>query len=75
MKALVSNFHEKQKREAGMRKEMLFKCRTATTTMLFSVSTNLVAGDANEKDDIFVHDTQTGATTRVSVDSAGANCG
>ena len=35
-------------------------------------ATNLVAGDANAKSDIFVHDRDTGETTRVSVDSAGA---
>ncbi|WP_413612356.1 hypothetical protein [Bdellovibrio sp. HCB-110] len=38
----------------------------------YSSSTNLVAGDSNSKDDIFVHDLQTGVTTRVSVDSFGA---
>jgi Tol biopolymer transport system component len=32
---------------------------------------NLVAGDTNSKPDVFVHDRQTGATTRVSVDLAG----
>lgn len=36
-----------------------------------SDATNLVAGDTNGFFDIFVHDRQTGATTRVSVDSAG----
>jgi Tol biopolymer transport system component len=36
-----------------------------------SEATNLVAGDTNGFFDIFVHDRQTGATTRVSVDSAG----
>jgi len=36
-----------------------------------SEATNLVAGDTNAADDIFVHDRQTGTTTRVSVDSAG----
>jgi len=36
-----------------------------------SMASNLVAGDTNDKTDIFVHDRQTGATTRVSVDSAG----
>ncbi|MPV87016.1 hypothetical protein GCU85_09795 [Cardiobacteriales bacterium ML27] len=36
-----------------------------------SRGTNLVAGDTNSVQDIFVHDTQTGATTRVSVDSSG----
>jgi len=37
-----------------------------------SDATNLVAGDTNGKRDIFVHDRQTGATTRVSVASNGA---
>ena len=36
-----------------------------------SAAGNLVAGDDNGKDDIFVHDRQTGLTSRVSVDSAG----
>lgn len=34
-------------------------------------STNLVVGDTNGVRDIFVHDLQTGATTRVSVNTAG----
>ncbi len=36
-----------------------------------SIATNLVNGDSNGKMDVFVHDRQTGQTTRVSVDSAG----
>ena len=36
-----------------------------------SIATNLVAGDANGFFDIFVHDRTTGATRRISVDSAG----
>ena len=36
-----------------------------------SSASNLVPGDGNGKDDIFVHDRQTGATERVSIDSAG----
>ncbi|MDP2674600.1 MAG: calcium-binding protein [Dehalococcoidia bacterium] len=36
-----------------------------------SNATNLVTGDTNGSGDVFVHDRQTGATTRVSVDSAG----
>ena len=35
-------------------------------------ASNLVAGDTNGLGDIFVHDRQTGQTTRVSVSSAGA---
>ena len=37
-----------------------------------SLASNLVAGDGNGRWDIFVHDRTTGITTRVSVDSAGA---
>jgi hypothetical protein len=36
-----------------------------------SYATNLVTGDTNGQADIFLHDTQTGTTTRVSVDSSG----
>ena len=36
-----------------------------------SDATTLVAGDTNGKSDVFVHDRQSGTTTRVSVDSAG----
>ena len=37
-----------------------------------SDSTNLVAGDTNVLGDVFLRDTMAGTTTRVSVDSAGA---
>jgi Tol biopolymer transport system component len=37
----------------------------------WSAASNLVAGDTNNVEDIFVHDRQTGATERVSVSSAG----
>ena len=37
-----------------------------------SLATNLVPGDTNGDDDIFVHDRETGETTRVSVASDGA---
>ena len=37
-----------------------------------STATNLVAGDTNGVQDIFVHDRQTGSTTRVSVGPGGA---
>ncbi|WP_125730857.1 beta strand repeat-containing protein [Microcystis viridis] len=40
-----------------------------------SQATNLVPGDANSADDIFVHDRQTGQTTRVSVASNGSQTG
>ena len=36
-----------------------------------SGASNLVSGDTNNADDIFVHDIQTGQTTRVSVSSSG----
>ena len=36
-----------------------------------SDASNLVAGDTNASTDVFVHDLQTGSTTRVSVDSDG----
>ena len=36
-----------------------------------SAANNLVAGDTNGARDVFVHDRQSGATERVSVDSAG----
>lgn len=36
-----------------------------------SCATNLIAGDTNGVSDVFVHDRQTGGTTRVSVSSAG----
>jgi cold shock CspA family protein len=36
-----------------------------------SEATNLVSGDNNGSQDVFVHDRQTGTTERVSVDSAG----
>ena len=37
-----------------------------------SAANNLVAGDTNDRIDVFVHDRQTGVTERVSVDSFGA---
>ena len=36
-----------------------------------SFATNLVAGDTNASEDVFVHDLNTGTTTRVNVTSAG----
>ena len=41
------------------------------TVAFYSFATNLVPGDTNGVADVFVHDLQTGATTRVSVDSSG----
>jgi Tol biopolymer transport system component len=38
----------------------------------WSDATNLVSGDTNNYADVFVHDRLTGTTTRVSVDSSGA---
>jgi Tol biopolymer transport system component len=40
-----------------------------------STGSNLVAGDTNDRPDIFVRDRQTGQTTRVSVTSGGAQAG
>ena len=40
--------------------------------LLNSQATNLVSGDTNDRWDVFVHDRTTGATTRVSVTSGGA---
>lgn len=40
-----------------------------------SLASNLVAGDTNAAFDVFLKDLQTGAITRVSVDSAGAQAG
>ena len=37
-----------------------------------SIASNLVGGDTNLKQDIFVHDRQSGTTERVCVDSSGA---
>jgi hypothetical protein len=37
-----------------------------------TLASNLVSGDTNEAADVFVHDRQSGQTTRVSVDSSGA---
>ena len=38
----------------------------------YSLASNLVPGDTNACDDIFVHDRQTGVTDRVNVDSLGS---
>ena len=38
-----------------------------------SYATNLVADDGNGQPDVFLHDTQTGTTTRISVDTAGGD--
>jgi len=38
----------------------------------FSDASNLVAGDTNGREDVFVHDRLTGTTERVSVDSSGS---
>jgi Tol biopolymer transport system component len=40
--------------------------------VFLSAATDLVASDTNDKVDVFVHDRQTGQTTRVSVSSNGA---
>ena len=36
-----------------------------------SAATNLVAGDTNDSDDVFVHDRQSGTTERASIDTGG----
>ena len=36
-----------------------------------SASTNLVANDTNKRTDVFLHDRETGTTSRVSIDSSG----
>jgi Tol biopolymer transport system component len=41
----------------------------------WSQATNLVVGDTNGKEDVFVHDRSTGVTERVSVDSSGMQGG
>jgi Tol biopolymer transport system component len=40
-----------------------------------SIATNLVPGDTNGENDVFVRDRQTGQTTRVSVSSSGSQTG
>jgi Tol biopolymer transport system component len=47
-------------------------CADGTVVAFASDATNLVAGDTNQKSDVFVHDRTTGATERVSVSSSGA---
>jgi cold shock CspA family protein len=37
-----------------------------------SLAANLVAGDTNDRCDVFIHDRSTGRTGRISIDSAGA---
>lgn len=39
--------------------------------VFFSTASNLVTGDSNNKNDVFVHDRQTGLTSRVSISSTG----
>ena len=38
----------------------------------YSLASTLVAGDSNSRSDVFVHDRESGVTTRVSLDSSGA---
>ena len=40
--------------------------------VFYSLATDIVAGDTNGKDDVFVRDMETGTTTRVSVSTVGA---
>jgi hypothetical protein len=44
---------------------------TGRYVTFYSAADNLVANDANGTNDVFVHDMDTGATTRVSVDNSG----
>lgn len=43
-----------------------------SVTAFVSSASNLVAGDTNAADDVFVHDLSTATTTRISVSSSGA---
>jgi Tol biopolymer transport system component len=43
-----------------------------STVAFSSVATNLVAGDTNDHEDVFVHDRRQGVTMRVSIDGSGA---
>jgi murein DD-endopeptidase MepM/ murein hydrolase activator NlpD len=45
--------------------------RDGRYVLFTSSASNLVPGDTNDVDDVFVHDAWTGATVRVSVDDAG----
>lgn len=46
--------------------------RDGRFVVFISQATNLVSGDTNDNQDIFVHDRETGETTRVNVSSSGA---
>ena len=43
-----------------------------STVAFSSAATNLVVGDANHNEDVFVHDRRLGTTTRMSIDGSGA---
>jgi len=80
-KTLLDDFHAARERLDGNHNLTFRNCKYQQR---FSISadggivsfgtrsTNLVAGDTNGWDDIFVHDCATGATTRVSVASDGS---
>lgn len=46
-------------------------CASGEIIVFESTASNLVSGDTNGKSDVFMHNTTTDATTRVSVDSSG----
>ena len=57
-----------QRRRAGQRRQLFAgDQRRRPLRHVHSAATNLVAGDTNGTQDVFVHDRQTGTTTRVSV--------
>ena len=55
----------------GLSTESRSSAPTAGTSRSLSTATNLTPGDTNGTADVFVHDRQTGSTTRVSVASDG----
>ena len=58
--------------QADDRSEDVAISANGQTIAFQSRATNLVANDTNDEEDLFVHDRVSGATTRVSVDSNGA---
>jgi len=46
--------------------------RTGRYMVFYSESTNLVSGDTNSKNDVFLHDRQLGTTERISISTGGA---
>ena len=60
---------------AAGRSQLFSTSADARFVVFVSVASNLVAGDANNEDDVFVRDLVTGTTTLVSVNSAGTGSG